>query len=204
MAKIQLKRGNKVNLPTLSEAELAFCKDTKELYIGTVSGNVNLSDHYKRSEADDKFIDNVELESKGYLTQHQDISGKVDKVEGKQLSTEDYTTTEKNKLNQIEDASIEYIDQAIQDVLPQTPMSRPNNFYNKQEIDEKLVELGSGGSIKLSNYYTKEEIHDKNNEINKKVETINNSLNGIKLWKGSQQEYDSISVKDNNTVYIIE
>ena len=26
---------------------------------------------------------------------HQDISGKVDKVQGKQLSTEDYTTQEK-------------------------------------------------------------------------------------------------------------
>ena len=34
----------------------------------------------------------------GYLTEHQDISGKVDKVSGKGLSTNDYTTTEKNKL----------------------------------------------------------------------------------------------------------
>lgn len=32
------------------------------------------------------------------LTEHQDISGKVDKVSGKGLSTNDYTTTEKNKL----------------------------------------------------------------------------------------------------------
>ena len=34
----------------------------------------------------------------GYLTQHQDISGKVDAVEGKGLSTNDYTTAEKEKL----------------------------------------------------------------------------------------------------------
>lgn len=34
----------------------------------------------------------------GYLTEHQDISGKVDKVAGKGLSTEDYTTEDKNKL----------------------------------------------------------------------------------------------------------
>ena len=33
---------------------------------------------------------------------HQDISGKVDKVQGKQLSTEDYTTQEKTKLAGIE------------------------------------------------------------------------------------------------------
>lgn len=34
----------------------------------------------------------------GYLTSHQDISGKVDKVEGKGLSTNDFTTEEKEKL----------------------------------------------------------------------------------------------------------
>ena len=34
----------------------------------------------------------------GFLTEHQDISGKVDKVFGKGLSTNDYTTAEKNKL----------------------------------------------------------------------------------------------------------
>lgn len=36
---------------------------------------------------------------------HQDISGKVDKVTGKQLSTEDYTTAEKNKLASIDPSS---------------------------------------------------------------------------------------------------
>ena len=39
---------------------------------------------------------------KGYLTEHQDISNKVDKVSGKGLSTNDYTTSEKNKLAGIE------------------------------------------------------------------------------------------------------
>ena len=59
---------------------------------------------------------------KGYLTEHQDIShlattsalnsglsGKVDKVNGKQLSTEDFTTVLKNKLeglNNYDDATI--------------------------------------------------------------------------------------------------
>lgn len=38
-----------------------------------------------------------------YLTSHQDISGKVDKVAGKGLSTNDYTTAEKNKLASLPD-----------------------------------------------------------------------------------------------------
>ncbi len=38
-----------------------------------------------------------------YLTSHQDISGKVDKVAGKGLSTNDYTTAEKKKLASLPD-----------------------------------------------------------------------------------------------------
>ena len=44
----------------------------------------------------------------GYLTEHQDISGKVDKVSGKGLSTNDYTTTEKNKLAGIAEGANNY------------------------------------------------------------------------------------------------
>lgn len=49
----------------------------------------------------------------GYLTQHQDISGKVDKVSGKGLSTNDYTTAEKNKLGGIESGAEENVIETI-------------------------------------------------------------------------------------------
>ena len=49
-----------------------------------------------------EYITETELNAKGYLTEHQDISNKVDKVSGKGLSTNDYTTSEKNKLAGIE------------------------------------------------------------------------------------------------------
>ena len=37
------------------------------------------------SSIPEEYVTDAELESKGYLTEHQDISGKVDKVEGKSL-----------------------------------------------------------------------------------------------------------------------
>lgn len=37
---IQIKRGLKVNLPTLTPGEMGFCTDTKEIYIGDGSANV--------------------------------------------------------------------------------------------------------------------------------------------------------------------
>lgn len=42
------------------------------------------------------------VQNQGYLTKHQDISGKQDKETGKGLSTNDFTTTLKNKLDGIE------------------------------------------------------------------------------------------------------
>lgn len=41
--KILLKRGNKSSLPVLSNGEPAYIADEKELYIGTASGNVKLT-----------------------------------------------------------------------------------------------------------------------------------------------------------------
>lgn len=56
-----------------------------------------------------EYITETELDTKGYLTEHQDISGKVDKVEGKELSTNDYTTIEKDKLEGIEEGANKYM-----------------------------------------------------------------------------------------------
>ena len=68
--------------------------------------NVQSDWNQSNSSADDYIKNKPAIPSKtseltndsGFLTQHQDISGKVDKVSGKGLSTNDYTTTEKNKL----------------------------------------------------------------------------------------------------------
>lgn len=42
-----------------------------------------------------------EIDAKGYLTEHQDISGKVDKEEGKGLSTNDFTDADKSNVDSI-------------------------------------------------------------------------------------------------------
>lgn len=53
------------------------------------------------ADADKTTITLKDNTSATVLTQHQDISGKVDKVEGKGLSTEDYTAADKTKLGEI-------------------------------------------------------------------------------------------------------
>ena len=82
-----------------------------------ISGKADKTDTYSKSQVDD-LINNIEISSdvytktesdskyqvKGnYLTEHQDISGKVDKIEGKGLSTNDFTDSYKNKLDNLEE-----------------------------------------------------------------------------------------------------
>ena len=76
------------------------------------------------------------INDSGYLTQHQDISGKVDKVNGKGLSTEDYTTAEKEKLADIaEGANKTVVDSALDS-------SSANPVQNKV-IQAAIAELNS-------------------------------------------------------------
>lgn len=76
-----------------------------------------------------EYITEEELEGKGYLTEHQslahlatksELEGKVDKVVGKQLSTEDFTTLLKEKLESLknyDDAELVSRIEAIQETI---------------------------------------------------------------------------------------
>lgn len=78
------------------------------------------------------------------INAHQDISGKVDKVSGKGLSTEDYTTAEKNKLSGIESGAQVNIIETIK------------ISGNSQTVTNKTVDL---------DVFTKDEIADPENYL---------------------------------------
>jgi len=82
----------------------------------------------------DEYITETELENKGYLTEHQDISGKVDKEEGKGLSTNDYTNDDKAKLESLVELN-EYIHP---DTHPATMIVEDENhrFVTDEQINE--------------------------------------------------------------------
>lgn len=134
--KIQHKRGMKADLPELAVAEIGFTVDTKEVFIGSVEGNKQLArmdDLPSSSNKDvlDKLTDdNGKLKYDGQevgavtsvngqtgevtgLALEADVAdaldGKVDKEAGKQLSTEDYSLAEKEKLGSIEDQANHYV-----------------------------------------------------------------------------------------------
>lgn len=65
-----------------------------------------------------EYVTETELNEKGYLTEHQDISGKVDKIEGMGLSQENFTTEEKTKLTNIKIIITNDIDTIISEIFP--------------------------------------------------------------------------------------
>lgn len=97
----------------------------------TGGGDVDLSNYYTKSEVDTK------------------DSTKVDKVSGKGLSTNDFTTAEKSKLASLSN----YDDSEIRNLI--------GNTYTKSEVDTKIAEAVTGGEVDLSNYYTKAETDSK-------------------------------------------
>lgn len=91
-------------LDQLSEI-VAYIKNNKSLIDGITTSKVNVSDIIDdlNSSATDKVLSSKQgMILKGLITDLTALVGnKVDKVSGKGLSTNDYTTSEKNKLNGI-------------------------------------------------------------------------------------------------------
>lgn len=91
---------------------------TKE-EINSLLSNIDLSDYYTKIEINNLLktkAEKSEIPTKvseltndsGYLTEHQSLDDYVKKVEGKDLSSNDYTEEEKNKLDGIEENANNY------------------------------------------------------------------------------------------------
>ena len=82
-------------------------------------------------------------------TQNTNISNKVDKIDGKGLSTNDYSTEEKQKLAGLQN----YDDKKVQDELNKKANS--SDVYTKEETDTKMNtkqdKLTAGNNITISN-----------------------------------------------------
>ena len=78
------------------------------------------------------------------IQEHQDISGKVDKIEGKGLSTNDYTNEEKEKLNTAYNQRHAHINKTILDEITLVDINNWNNKYEKPEHGIPYSDLTEG------------------------------------------------------------
>lgn len=112
----------------------------------------------------DEYITETELNEKGYLTEHQDISGKVDKEKGKGLSTNDFTTEEKAKLAGIEaGAEINKVTSVnnqignVSIVIPNktSDLTNDSSFLTETKFEEKITKkiINSLTGSAVGNFY---------------------------------------------------
>ena len=131
--KIQVRRGLRAHLPILSVGELGFCTDTKELFIGSASGNVAIAnldhvhdfthDHhelyYQKSEVDQKLatksnIDHTHTEYASQTYVDSELSKKTDKTTTSyHINNTTVHVTQADKDNWNNKADKSYVDSAL-------------------------------------------------------------------------------------------
>ena len=146
------------------------------------------------------------------------IGTKVDKVEGMGLSQNSYTTEEKEKLSNLE--QIETSDEAPTDdmvsiwintsedntvdllarINDQTVAS--NTTWSSEKINSSIISGVTGGSVDLSMYALKTDIPTIPTELPANGGN-SDTVGGYTFWVGTQAEYEAITSKDENTIYII-
>ena len=133
-----------------------------------------------------------EVDLSNYATK-TDLNSKVDKIEGKGLSTNDYTDEEKNKLNDIEEGANNYIHPTKHEasIIIEDNTHRfvtdeeKNEWNNKSEFNGSYNDLTNKPNIPTktselvndSNYATKTDLNSKVDKIEGKVLSSNDYTN---------------------------
>ena len=164
-------KANKSDLPDISilvtKDELKLKANTNDVYSKVEVDakfedikEINLSDYYTKIEVDEKIADAETIDLSDYYKKAEvdnKLSTKVDAVEGKQLSANDYTDADKTKLQSLSNYDDTSIKQSI------STKADINNVYSKSEVDKKIDDAVTG-EIDLSDYYKKVEIDSKLSE----------------------------------------
>jgi hypothetical protein len=161
-------KANKSDLPDISNLatkdELKLKANTNDVYTKSEVDakfddieEVDLTNYYTKIEVDEKIADAGTIDLSNYYKKTEvdnKLSTKVDVVEGKSLSTNDYTDADKTKLQSLSN----YDDTSIRQLI--TTKADANNVYTKNEVDAKIDDA-IAGEVDLSAYYKKNEIDSK-------------------------------------------
>ena len=118
---------------------------TDTIYLFPQSGNPGVYDQYIYENNRYVDIGDTELDLAEYATDEelqQGLSSKVDKVQGKGLSTEDYTTAEKTKLSGIENGATNTVVDSAFSTSSENPVQNKVVTTEINAINVTLASLG--------------------------------------------------------------
>ena len=158
----------------------------------------------------------------GFLTEHQDISGKVDKVAGKGLSTNDLTDELKTSYDDAVSKTHTHSNKTVLDALTQSVIDNShthsntsvlNKFSEDSEGNPLYNGNGIAGEVDLTDYAKKTDLPvliDLLDDSASSTETTYSSskietelADKSKVVSLTRAEYDALTTKDADTYYII-
>ena len=129
------------------------------------------------------------------------LSNKVDCVDGKQLSTEDFTTTLKEKVESI-NVKLTDTDDVLDDVDTNTYVkyvAQTLTEEQKAQVRENIGVGGAGGNVDLSEYATKTELNAKQDVISDLATIRSNAALGATALQTETYKGTVTGVKINGT-----
>ena len=129
------------------------------------------------------------------------LSNKVDYVDGKQLSTEDFTTTLKEKVESI-NVKLTDTDDVLDDVDTNTYVkyvAQTLTEEQKAQVRENIGVGGTGGNVDLSEYATKTELNAKQDVITDLATIRSNAALGATALQTETYKGTVTGVKINGT-----
>lgn len=175
-----------------------------DITVPTVDVNKNYVDTELAKKANssdipslDEYVTDEELNAKGYLTSHQDISGKVDKVKGKSLITD----TEIERLKGVKN----YDDTGIKTELAK----KANSTDVTKEISDKIAEVVSDAP---ESFNTLKEISDwisghenDASAMNSAIKDNKSAITTLQTDKADKTEIPTkVSELENDSSYLTE
>ena len=200
------------------EYEMYTKIDGTLVLIGNTS--VDLTDYAKSTDIPTNTSDLTN--DSGFLTEHQDISGKVDKVAGKGLSTNDFTDELKAGYDDAVSKTHTHSNKPVLDVLTQSVIDNSHNHINASVLNKFSEDSegnplyngnGIAGAVDLTDYAKKTDLPvltDLLDDSTSSTETTYSSskidkelADKSKLVSLTRAEYDALTTKDEDTYYII-
>ena len=216
--------GSGVSQEDWDNSNEAIAKEFVNNRLEHLSINDKFNDYYTKTETD-KLYATPNLVTNKFVAKTDDVNRQeaiaaafaylqtsIDNNSGSDIDLSSYVTIDEMN-NYSEVVSTSLTEQKLDIVNIKTKF---NDYYTKSQTDNKYVtskfvaqNYVSNSSLENLSYVVATSLNDLNDRIPSYISELNNdsgfvvSTSVTSIWKGTQEEYDAITDKDTNILYII-
>lgn len=216
--------GSGVSQEDWDNSNEAIAKEFVNNRLEHLSINDKFNDYYTKAQTDNKYATQGWTSNK-FVAKTDDVNRQeaiaaafaylqtsIDNNSGSDIDLSSYVTIdEMNNCSEVVSTSL--TEQKLDIVNIKTKF---NDYYNKSQTDNRYATQNfvaqnyvSNSSLDNLSYVVATSLNDLNDRIPSYISELNNdsgfvaSTSVTSIWKGTQEEYDAITYKDTNILYII-